>query len=136
MKRARRGGPFCLLWKKALPKRRANYLFFLRVAFFFLAFRFVAFFFVLRLATFFLAFFLVAFFFVARFFATLRFGAALFFVTFRFFAPLRLEVFFLDFFLVAIIFLRVGYPALSIYNKIKKSSELADTSWHSKFAEL
>jgi hypothetical protein len=101
-----------------------------------LVLRFAAFFLVLRLVTFFLAFFLVAFFFVARFFATRRFGAAFLFVTFRFFATFRLEAFFLDFFLVAISFLRVGYPALSIYNKIKKSSELADTFWHSKFADL
>jgi hypothetical protein len=60
-----------------------------------------------------------------RFFAARRFfGAAFFFVTFRFFATLRFEAFFLDFFLVAINFLRVGYPALSIYNKSKKSSKL------------
>jgi len=75
-----------------------------------------------------LAFFL-AFFFTFRFFflATRRlFGAAFFLVTFRFFALLRLEAFFRDFFFVAIIFLRVGYPALSIYNKTKKSSNLGD----------
>jgi hypothetical protein len=47
-----------------------------------------------------------------------------FFVTFRFLATLRFEAFFRDFFFVAISFLRVGYPALSIRNKIKKSSDL------------
>jgi len=94
----------------------------------------------LRLATFFFAlrfaFFLVAFFFVARFFATRRFGAAFFLVALRFFATLRLEAFFRDFFFVAINFLRVGYPALSIYNKIKKSSDLDSAFLVSKTAKL
>jgi hypothetical protein len=105
--------------------------FVLRLAFF-LALRFVlrfAFFFVLRLAFFFtlrLAFFLAlrlaGRFLVARRLATLRF--AFFRVTLRF--VLRLEAFLRDFFLVAIYLLRVGYPALSIYNKTEKSSKSSD----------
>jgi hypothetical protein len=79
---------------------------------------FLAFFF----ATFFLAFFLalrLVFFLAAAFF----FGAAFFFaVTLRFFETFFLEAFLRDFFLVAMIYLRVGYPALSIYNKDQKSS--------------
>ncbi len=89
---------------------------------FFLALRFV-----LRFA-FFFAFFL-AFFFTFRFFflATRRFfGAAFFLVTFRFFALLRLEAFFRDFFFVAISISPCRDPALSIYNKTKKSSNLGD----------
>jgi hypothetical protein len=37
---------------------------------------------------------------------------------------LRFEAFLRVFFLVAINFLRVGYPRLSIRNKLKKSSDL------------
>jgi hypothetical protein len=75
--------------------------------------------------------FFLAFFFTLRlvFFLAVRFlGAAFFFlrVTLRFLAVLRFEAFLRDFFLVAISFLRVGYPALSIYNKIKKSSKLSE----------
>ena len=101
---------------------------------FFLALRLVlrlAFFFTLRLA-FFLALRLVflfvlrllAFLFVARRLATFRF--AFLRVTLRFFATFRLEAFLRDFFLVAILYLRVGYPALSIYNKTEKSSKSSD----------
>ena len=141
---------YFLFWKKTiLPCFSVGYLrlrlaFFL--AFFFtlrLAF-FLAFFFTLRLV-FFLAFFLafllvffLAFFFTLRlvFFFTLRliffFTARIFFVIFflrdaiRFLAVFRFEAFLRDFFLVAIIYLRVGYPALSIYNKVKKSSKLRE----------
>ncbi len=106
---------------------------------FFLAF-FLAFFFTLRFVfflAFFLAFFLVfflaffftvRFFFLAVFFLAARFLGAAFFLrtTLRFFATFRFEAFLRDFFLVAIHFLRVGYPGLSIYNKIKKSSKLSE----------
>ena len=98
---------------------------------FFLALRlvfFLAFFLVFRFATFFFAFFFVlrlATFFFALRLATFLLGA-FFLVTFRFLATFRFEAFLRDFFLVAILFLRVGYPALSIYNKGKKSSKLSD----------
>ncbi|MBU2677663.1 MAG: hypothetical protein KJP16_11305 [Gammaproteobacteria bacterium] len=111
--------------------RLATFLFALRLAFFLvlrLAGLFFALRFVLRLATFFFALRFVlrlaTFFFALRFVAR-RFGAAFFrAVTFRFLATLRFEAFLRDFFLVAINFLRVGYPALSIYNKSKKSRKL------------
>jgi len=102
------------------------FFFTLRFAFF-LALRLVFFFafFLAFLLVFFLAFFFtlrLAFFLVARFF-----GAAFFLrVTLRFLAVFRFEAFLRDFFLVAIIYLRVGYPALSIYNKVKKSSNLSE----------
>ena len=92
---------------------RLAFLFTLRLAFF-LALRLV-FLFVLRLP---------AFLFVARRLATFRF--AFLRVTLRFFATFRLEAFLRDFFLVAILYLRVGYPALSIYNKTEKSSKSSD----------
>jgi len=55
---------------------------------------------------------------------------------------LRFEAFLRDFFLVAIYFLRVGYPALSIYNNRKKSRKLRcyqplkkGPPWHEPRAE-
>ena len=96
----------------------------LRLAFF-LALRLVlrfAFFFTLRLAFFFAL--RLVFLFVARRLATFRF--AFLRVTLRFFTTFRLEAFLRDFFLVAILYLRVGYPALSIYNKTEKSSKSSD----------
>jgi len=105
---------------------RLAFFFTLRLAFF-LALRLV-FLFVLRLAAFFFALRFVlrlpAFLFVARRLATFRF--AFLRVTLRFFTTFRLEAFLRDFFLVAILYLRVGYPALSIYNKTEKSSKSSD----------
>ncbi len=106
------------------------FFFTLRLAFFF-ALR-LAFFFVLRFA-FFLVFLLAAFFFVLRFatfffavrrLATFRF--AFLRVTLRFFATLRLEAFFTRLLFGSHYLLRVGYPALSIYNKSEKSSKSSD----------
>ena len=116
------------------------------LATFFLAFFFFPFFFAFLLATFFFAFFLVfffatfffAFFLATFFFATRRFLGAAFFlaVTLRFLATLRFEAFLRDFFLVAIWFLRVGYPALSIYKEIEKSSKLVPVSLRKKTVEI
>jgi hypothetical protein len=119
-------------------QRQRRYLFFL-LAFFlvlrfvavFLVLRFLAFFLVLRLAAFFLAFFLVlrlAAFFLAFFLAfLLAFFLVAFFLAFflAFFFVLRLAAFFLVAFFFD--FLRVGYPALSIYNNYEKSSEQVRT---------
>jgi len=103
--------------------------FFFTVRFFFLAAFFLVFFLAFFLVAFFLVFFFtVRFFFLAVFFFAARFFGAAFFlrVTLLFLAVFRFVAFLRDFFFVAIFYLRVGYPALSIYNKVKKSSNLGE----------
>jgi hypothetical protein len=57
---------------------------------------------------------------------------ATFFFATRFLGAAFFDAFLLDFFLVAILFLRVGYPGLSIYNKLKKTSKCIVCVWLGK----